>query len=214
MELNKKIAVALSLTAALLSGTAGVQAAQPAEPAKNETAAQTQQAESYTYTSKEYGYTIQCPQKPNVIPARMLYEDKKGEVLIFANDGYAIQNAWVILTDAFDSKDTPDYNTIKEDEAKTYLTGLMNNNAYEGATFIKLGENRKAVFAITAKEVELDTDGDGKPDVTAKADSQMAVMFFRGEKGGCYSLQLIDNPELRESALLAFKAGAASFQEK
>ena len=213
MKRNKNIAAALGLTAALLFGTAGMQA-EAAEAAAVEKAAPVQQAASYTYTSKEYGYTIQCPQKPNVIPASMLYEGKKGEVLIFANDGYAIQNAWVILTDAFDSKDTPDYNTLKEDEAKAYLTTLMNNNAYEGATLIKLGENRKAVFALTAKEVELDTNGDGKPDVTAEADSQMAVIFFRGSKGGCYSLQLIDNPELRDSALLAFKAGAVSFQEK
>lgn len=211
MKLNKNMAVALSFIATVLFGTAAIQSA---EAAKGETAAQTQQTVDYTYTSKEYGYTIQCPQKPNVIPASMLYEGKKGEVLVFDNEGYTIKNAWVILTDAFDSKNTPDYNKLKEDEAKNYLTTLMNNNAYESARLIKLDEKRKAVFAVTAKEVELDTDGDGKPDVTAKADTQMAVLFFRGNKGGCYSIQLIDNPDLRESALLAFKAGAISFQEK
>ena len=211
MKLNKNMAVALSFIATVLFGTAAIQSA---EAAKGETAAQTQQTVDYTYTSKEYGYTIQCPQKPNVIPASMLYEGKKGEVLVFDNEGYTIKNAWVILTDAFDSKNTPDYNKLKEDEAKNYLTTLMNNNAYESARLIKLDEKRKAVFAVTAKEVELDTDGDGKPDVTAKADTRMAVLFFRGNKGGCYSIQLIDNPDLRESALLAFKAGAISFQEK
>ena len=211
MKLNKNMAVALSFIATVLFGTAAIQSA---EAAKGETAAQTQQTVDYTYTSKEYGYTIQCPQKPNVIPASMLYEGKKGEVLVFDNEGYTIKNAWVILTDAFDSKNTPDYNKLKEDEAENYLTTLMNNNAYESARLIKLDEKRKAVFAVTAKEVELDTDGDGKPDVTAKADTQMAVLFFRGNKGGCYSIQLIDNPDLRESALLAFKAGAISFQEK
>lgn len=118
MKLNKNIAVALGLTAAILFGTTGIQMAEAAETATDEKAAATQQAASYTYTSKEYGYTIQCPQKPNVIPASMLYEGKKGEVLIFANDGYAIKHAWIILTDAFDSKDTPDYNTIQKDEAK------------------------------------------------------------------------------------------------
>ena len=44
-------------------------------------------AAPYTYTSEQYGYSIDCPQKPEgVIPASLLYADKKGDVLIFAND--------------------------------------------------------------------------------------------------------------------------------
>ena len=72
----------------------------------------------------------------------------------------------------------------------------------------------KAIYAITAKEVEIDSNGDGKPDMTAKADTQMAVTFFRGNKGGRYSIQLIDNPDLRNSAIALFQKGVTTFKEK
>lgn len=189
---------------------------QTAEAKKDKAAAvsQTATAEGYLYTSKNYGYTIVCPKKPNVIPASLLMEGRKGEVLIFANDGYNIKNAWIVLADAFDKKKTPDFNKMNEAEAKKYLEGIMQSNPYEGVMVVNLTKNNKAIYALTAKEVELDTDGDGKPDVTAKADTQMAVLFFRGNKGGCYSLQLIDNPVLRDSEIVKFQNGAMSFNEK
>lgn len=189
---------------------------QTAEAKKDKAAAvsQTATAEGYLYTSKNYGYTIVCPKKPNVIPASLLMEGWKGEVLIFDNDGYNIKNAWIVLADAFDKKKTPDFNKMNEAEAKKYLEGIMQSNPYEGVMVVNLTKNNKAIYALTAKEVELDTDGDGKPDVTAKADTQMAVLFFRGNKGGCYSLQLIDNPVLRDSEIVKFQNGAMSFNEK
>ena len=189
---------------------------QTAEAKKDKAAAvsQTATAEGYLYTSKNYGYTIVCPKKPNVIPASLLMEGRKGEVLIFDNDGYNIKNAWIVLADAFDKKKTPDFNKMNEAEAKKYLEGIMQSNPYEGVMVVNLTKNNKAIYALTAKEVELDTDGDGKPDVTAKADTQMAVLFFRGNKGGCYSLQLIDNPVLRDSEIVKFQNGAMSFNEK
>lgn len=171
-------------------------------------------AEGYLYTSKEYKYSVVCPKKPNVIPAELLMEGKKGEVLIFDNEGFHIKNAWVILTEAFDKKKTPDFNKMNEAEAKKYLDEIMQSNPYEGIALVNLSEKNKAIYALTAKEVELDTNGDGKPDVTAKADTQMAVLFFRGNKGGCYSMQLIDNPDLRNSEIVKFQNGAMTFQEK
>lgn len=172
------------------------------------------QQNSYVYTSSKYGYTINCPKKPNVIPADALYEGKQGEVLIFDNEGYNIKNAWVVIKDAFDDAKMPDLNTIDEAAAKTYLNGLMATNGYEGIMLINRTAKDKAIYAVTAKEVEIDTDGDGQPDVTAKADTQMAVTFFRGNKGGRYSVQLIDNPNLRDTAIDAFQKGVVSFTEK
>ena len=61
---------------------------------------------------------------------------------------------------------------------------------------------------MTAKEVQIDEDGDGKPDATATTDGQMAVLFFRGENGARYGLELIDNPELRAASVSDFLAGA------
>ena len=213
MNWNKNMA--MGVMAAILLGSAAPATVFAAEPAPAAETAQAQPAKlGYTYTSKEYGFTIQCPKRPNVIPASLLYEGKKGEVLVFDNDGYNIKNAWVVLMDAFDGKKTPDFNKINEEEAKKYLNDLMNSNGYEGIMLVNLSATNKAVYAVTAKEIEVDTNGDGKFDAKATADTQMAVTFFRGAKGGCYSLQLIDNPVLRDSAIKLFQQGVASFQEK
>ncbi|ERL03405.1 hypothetical protein [Mitsuokella sp. oral taxon 131] len=188
------------------------------EPSTEKAMRQSTQADvalPYTYTSKEYGFTIQCPQKPvGVIPASALYEGEKGDVLVFENDAYNIKYAWIITEDAFDDAKVPDLNTLDEKAAKELLKGIMGSNGYEGIMLVNLSKTNKAIYAVTAKEVEIDTNGDGVPDETGKADTQMAVLFFRGEKGGRYAIKLIDNPVLRGSALAAFQKGAATFQEK
>jgi hypothetical protein len=210
---GKKVMMTIGCLAMSLLLAGGVQTAE----AKKDKAFVVSSAEAeggYLYSSKDYGYRIVCPKKPHVIPVNLLMEGKKGEALIFDNDGYHIQNAWLVLTDAFDKKKTPDFNKMNGAEAKKYLEDIMQSNPYEGVMVVNLNQNNKAIYALTAKEVELDTDGDGKPDVTAKADTQMAVLFFRGNKGGCYSLQLIDNPELRESEIVKFQNGAMTFKEK
>lgn len=217
MNKKAKIITALGLMGVLFMGTGMNQAdAKKKAPAQTEQvqAAGDQAALSYVYTSKKYGYTINCPKKPNVIPASELYEGKTGEVLIFDNEGYDIKNAWIVIKDAFDTHRMPDLNTLNEEDAKKYLSILMRANGYEAMELINRTEKDKAIYAITAKEVEIDTDGDGEPDMTAKADTQMAVTFFRGNKGGCYSVQLIDNPELRDEAVDLFQKGVVSFKEK
>lgn len=168
----------------------------------------------YTYTSQQYGYTIQCPQKPvGVIPASALYEDRKGDVLIFDNDGYNIKYAWIVLTDAFDNKSVPDLNKLKEADAEKLLSGIMGSNGYEGIMLVNLNAKNKAIYAVTAKEIEIDENGDGQIDGVAKADTQMAVAFFRTEKGNRYGVELIDNPDLRESSLAAFQKGITTLKD-
>ena len=226
MTKKTKIITALGLMGVLMLGTGMQQteakkkaAPKPAvtmeaKAAPQEAKADDNQQGSYVYTSSKYGYSINCPQKPHVIPASELYEGKQGEVLIFDNEGYNIKNAWVIIKDAFDDAKMPDLNTIDEAAAKAYLDGLMKSNGYEGIMLINRNATDRAIYAITAKEVEIDSDGDGQPDMTATADTQMAVTFFRGNKGGRYSVQLIDNPDLRDTAIDAFQKGVVSFTEK
>lgn len=214
MQKQAKIIAALGLMGALFMGTGMTATEVAAAPAAQTASADTQAAVPYVYTSKEYGYTINCPKKPNVVPAHLIYENKKGEVLVFDNEGYTIKNAWVIIKDAFEEKSMPDLNKINEEEAKKYCSDLMSSNGYEAIELISRTKKDKAIYAITAKEVEIDSNGDGKPDMTAKADTQMAVTFFRGNKGGRYSIQLIDNPELRNSAIELFQKGVTTFKEK
>lgn len=199
------------LLSALVLG-AGVFPA-PVEAAASQGEEKAAQAEAVQYVSREYGYSIVCPKKPNVIPAQALFEDKKGEILIFENEEYNIKHAWVILVDAFQDKGVPDLNKITEKEAEDLLVKLQKSNGYEGIALVNISPTNKAIYAVTAKEVEIDTTGDGVPDTRATADTQMAVTFFRGAKGGRYSIQLIDNPVLRETSLKDFQTAITTFRE-
>ena len=220
MNKKAKIITALGLMGVLFMGTGMQQAdAKDKAPAKTEQQAKktsnaSQVKNSYVYTSKEFGYTLKCPKKPNVIPASALYEGKEGEILVFDNEGYNIKNAWVIIKNAFDDKNVPDLNSLKEEDAKQYLANLMATNPYESVVIVNRTGKERAVYAFTAKEIAFDSTGDGKPDSIAKADNQEIVTFFRGNKGGCYSMRLMDNPELRSEAVDSFQQGFASFTEK
>ena len=162
----------------------------------------------YTYKSTAYKYQIMCPQKPvGIIPASALFENREGEILIFDNEEYHIKYAWVVLANAFPEEALPNLNTVSPEEAATLLQKIMGSNGYEGIMLMNLTDSNKAIFAMTAKEVEIDEDGDGTPDATATASNQMAVLFFRGEDGARYGLELIDNPELRASSVDTFLAG-------
>jgi hypothetical protein len=166
----------------------------------------------YAYESKAYGYRIRCPKQPAfVIPAVEL-DGHEGEVLIFENEDYYIKHAWIIHVNAFSEDSVPNLNAISPEESVELLKGIMDSNGYEGIMLINLTEDNKAIFATTAKEIEIDEDGDGTPDATARADSQMAVLFFRGTNGSRYGLELIDNPELRDASVAAFLSGARSMQ--
>ena len=215
MNKNKKIIAAVLLGAAVWALPTVQAPVEAAESSTAQSAAAEAEKTVYAYVSEAYGYGILCPKKPNVVPASMFYGDetKKGEVLIFNNDGYDVKHAWVVLVDAFDDNGVPDLNKLSEEEAKEQLTKIQQSNGYEGIALLNISENNKAIFAVTAKEVEIDTDGDGEPDTTAVADTQMAVSFFRGPKGGRYSIQLIDNPDLRQEAIDEYQMGISSFKE-
>lgn len=165
------------------------------------------------YTSQRYGYSIICPKKPNVIPASLLVEGAKGDVLIFENDGYDIKNAWVVLTDAFDDAELPsDIGKKSEAEQKAYIDHLMNTAGYE---FVRLTQvaGSTGVYAVTAKEIDVDTNGDGQTDDTMVAENQGIKTFFRGQFGGRFSVQLIDNPELSQAGISLYQLGLLTFQE-
>ncbi len=168
----------------------------------------------YSFVS-DYDYGMLCPYKPvGVISASQLYgDDRKGDVLIFENEEYNIKHAWVVLVDAFDDKAVPDFNQINEKDAETYLEKLMHSSGYEGISLINITKDNRAVFGITAKEVEIDTDGDGVMDTKAVAETQEAVAFFRTSKGKRIAMHLIDNPVLRKESVSAFQFGASTLRD-
>ena len=99
-----------------------------------------------------------------------------------------------------------------EDEQKAYIDHLMNTAGYE---FVRLTQvaGGTGVYAVTAKEIDVDTDGDGKPDDTMVAENQGIKTFFRGQYGGHFSVQLIDNPELSPAGVGLYQLGLLTFQE-
>ena len=220
MKKSIRTFLAASVAAGLLFGAVQpVDAAKKAKQPKVETQAEQPAKDAkapaelpYTYKSQEYGYTIQCPKKPQVIPVSALYEDRQGEVLIFDNEEYNIKNAWVIVKDAFTDQSVPDLNKISDEEAGKLLQGIMRSNGYEAIELVPVNDHNKGIYAITAKVVEIDTDGDGQPDTTAEANSQMAVTFFRGEDGERYRIDLIDNPELRDDAVDLYQKAVTTFK--
>ena len=201
--------------AAVLSAAPYALAAAEKSPAPAQTVSAEVPALSYLYESSAYNYRVMCPQKPvGVIPASALFENREGEILIFENEEYHIKYAWVILVHAFPEEALPNLNTINPEEATELLKRIMGSNAYEGIMLVNVTEENKGIFAVTAKEIESDENGEGTPDATATANSQMAALFFRGENGACYGFELIDNPALRASSVAAFLAGAGTLHTR
>lgn len=201
--------------AAVLSAAPYAFAAAEKSPAPAQTVSAEVPALSYLYESSAYNYRVMCPQKPvGVIPASALFENREGEILIFENEEYHIKYAWVVLVHAFPEEALPNLNTINPEEATELLKRIMGSNAYEGIMLVNVTEENKGIFAVTAKEIEIDENGDGTPDATATANGQMAALFFRGENGACYGFELIDNPALRASSVAAFLAGAGTLHTR
>ena len=201
--------------AAVLSAAPYAFAAAEKSPAPAQTVSAEVPALSYLYESSAYNYRVMCPQKPvGVIPASALFENREGEILIFENEEYHIKYAWVVLIHAFPEEALPNLNTINPEEATELLKRIMGSNAYEGIMLVNVTEENKGIFAVTAKEIEIDENGDGTPDATATANGQMAALFFRGENGACYGFELIDNPALRASSVAAFLAGAGTLHTR
>ena len=88
----------------------------------------------------------------------------------------------------------------------------MKSSPYE---FIRLTEvdGRAGVYAVTAKEIEVDTNGDGKFDEVMRAESQMVQTFFRGAYGGRFGVMLMENPDLTKDGVALYQLGLLTFQE-
>ena len=155
---TRRCSFALSSYAAAADVPAGTESATPAD-----TQTIAPDALTYSYESKTYGYRIMCPQKPvGVIPASALYDDREGEILIFDNEEYNIKYAWAVFVNAFSDTSVPNLNTINPEDAVNLLERIQHSNGYEGIMLINLSDTNKAIFAMTAKEVDIDEDGDGE----------------------------------------------------
>ena len=171
-------------------------------------------ADGFEYVSEEYHYSIVCPSEPRVLPLRVMYDDptKQGEMLVFESDGFDVKRGWVIMFDAFDTTMVPNFNTDSKKFIEQYIDAKKANEGYDSFQLIEVTKGNKGVLGITAKEIEIDEDGDGTIDGVAIADHQEAVIFFRTTLGRCTSIALLGG-DVSEPAVNDFRAALATFKE-
>lgn len=162
------------------------------------------------YTSKTYGFKITCPTGFKVVVNPFEDPKKKGELLVFANEGIKILYGYQIALDAFDNS-VPDLNKANQKTIDAYLEKLKKNDAYEFAAVEKISKDNNCIFAITAKEIEV-KDEKGEVEGVLEADSQNAMAFFRTKSGRCISIQLIAE-KLDEEMITNFKKSVATFKD-
>lgn len=169
---------------------------------------------NYKYTSPRYGYTIMCPGKPTIVPASMMDETAKGDILIFANKGMEIIKAWIVLVDGYDEGMVPKNLGQMSDEDKAALNKkFCEEYGFGYASVVDLGKDRYGMYCITAKEVDVDTNGDGKFDDVMVASNQMVKTFLEGEFGGRFAICLLDNPVLSKEGIAIYNVGLTTFKQ-
>lgn len=165
---------------------------------------------AYVYTSKDYGYSIECPQKPlGVIP--LIDPIQKGEVLVFQNDGYNILQGWIIATNAFDSAQLPNFDKMTAKEAQTYAANFVanSNGRYVSAQFLPV-KKHKILYAVGPQDVFVDAnakDSAAKPVV-----SQRIETYIPGKKTN-YVIVSFKTGDMTDQDRDNYKNGITSFQE-
>lgn len=168
----------------------------------------------YKYTSERYGYSIRCPGKPEIIPASFFDETAKGDVLVFSGKDREIYKAWIILINAYDEADVPDnLGTLPEEEKKATVERFRDKFNFADASVVDLGDNRYGMYAITPKELDVDTNGDGQFDDVVVASNQMIKTYLKGAYGGHFEISLLDNPALSQEGIAIYNVALTTFQQ-
>ena len=228
MKLNKLIAKVLTLAVTISALVLPVGALAEEAPAEQIPSAASQRDViefSYKHTSQRYGYSILCPVKPKVMPASAYNEQDKGDVLLYSGSYDNIKKAWVICINGYDNKVVPEnLGTMQENEAQALLKDFAANYGLEYAQIVEIANRnedgsqaegyRYGIAGPTAKEVEVDSDGDGVMDSVAVAENQMMKLFIPGQYGGHFMLGLIQAGGLQKRDVEEFmNAGIYTLQQ-
>ena len=172
---------------------------------------QEETSKGFEYTSQTFGFKIMCPVEPKVVVNPFPDPKKRGELLVFKNDGAEILYGYQIMFEAFDTNSTPDFNKAKKKTLDKYLEKLKENNAFEDAIVDNVTKDNKGVFAVTAKEIEIRNDA-GEVEDVAVATTQNELVFFRTKSGRCISIQLITT-NLTDEIVMNFRKSVATYQD-
>ncbi len=167
--------------------------------------------EPYEYTSETYGFKILCPTKPTVVVKPFEDPNKKGELLVFANDGIDVLFGYIIELDAFDNMKIPDLNTGKKSLIDSFLEKKREEKIYNSVNLQNITPDNKGVVMVTSKEVQVINDK-GEVEITAVADQQTALAFFRSKSGRCISIQLL-SADLDKSDYQDFLKSVSTYKD-
>lgn len=223
MKLNKILSSSLALGIAFMAGTAlsdiSVASAEEAAPAAPAVEQQQPPQNTYRYVSSKYGFSMKLPGKPvGVVPAEAVFGQEQpgiqGEVLVFENEGYDLKKAIVVVVDAFAPEDIPDgiMKATNYDKQKA-IDDFSKKGLFDQMYFAELSNGKTALYCTSAKEIEVDTTGDGVPDEIMVSDNQMLMSYFKGEFGGRFMVGLMQNPEITELGRYEYDLALLSFQQ-
>ncbi len=167
-------------------------------------------AAPYLYVSHKYNFSIECPQKPlGVLP--LLDEGHPGEMLVFKNDGYTILRAWIISTNAFSSKDMPDFDKMTPEQEKDYASILAANRGYQEVRFVPL-HGKKIIYAVTPKIVYINSEKNGKKEKIAQNVAQRIEAYVPGQRTN-YAIVFMNTGAPEAAQIDAYQEGLLSFKE-
>lgn len=151
------------------------------------------EAAAYTYTSEKYAYSIDCPQKPvGILDLANQSKDKKGEILIFENQGMDITYDWIVMTDAFNDESLPDLTKLTKEQVDELLKEMVKTN---GMAVIVPVEGQAAIYTIALSE-------------------DRATTYIRGKNGQKYAV-VVDAPkDVFKTKLTDYQNGLLSFKTK
>ena len=169
--------------------------------------------EPYIYTSEDFKYSIACPFKPLAI-VQNPWEDpsKRGEMLVFANEGWNIQYAYMIQVNAFEDDKIPDFNKADKTTIDKYLEELKENNGFELAELVSITKNNKGVYAVTAQSIEVVDKETGEVEGEFVSDRQNIYTFFRTPEGRCVSIQLL-TAQMDKVFVDVYRYGVTTFKD-
>ena len=168
--------------------------------------------EPYIYTSEDFNFTITCPIKPAVVQNPWQEPEKRGEMLVFANEGFDVLYAYKIQVNAFDDAKVPDFNKADKATIDEYLTKLRENGGFEMAELVNITKENKGVYAVTAQSIEVVDKETGEVEGEFVADRQDIYTFFRTPEGRCVSIQLL-TVNMDKTLVDTYRYGVASFKD-
>ena len=209
----RKVFFLTALLMMILTATAFAEEVATEEANAEEVSTEEVKDEPYVYTSEDFKFTITCPIKPLAVVQNPWQEpEKRGELLVFANEGFDIQYGYIVQVNAFETDQVPDFNKGTLAAIGEYLKDLKEKGGYAEAKLVNITKNNKGVSAITAEKIEVINPETGEVDGEFVADKQYIYTFFRTPEGRCVSVQLI-SASFDKTFVNVYRGSVASFKD-